>query len=294
MSDVTDIQAIIAETALKPTMFILDDGRKLAAIPDGQGGRFRLEQISIPNSAPVLMPKVVTQHVKVQTTGSLIDYTNRFKNDDSVLFADITSNSIISIIDYHGEPTANVKAAVPTPPSQTASAAAVSTDPAPKLVLHRATLALPFSLEWQTWTMASGQLMSHVAFATFLEENAVDIKSPVGADLLELCRDLQVVQNVNFGSSVRMGDVTNIEYKKDSDAASKGSIALPQTIMLSIPVYFGEAPVAIQAFMRRQIEDGKLRLGVQLSRAENVRQEEFHRIVDEVKASVDALTTVYG
>ncbi len=34
-------------------------------------------------------------------------------------------------------------------------------------------------------TRASGQLMSHVAFATFLEENAVDIKSPVGADLSE-------------------------------------------------------------------------------------------------------------
>jgi len=52
---------------------------------------------------------------------------------------------------------------------------------------------------------------------------------------------------------------------QDADAAlralaplvvSKGSIALPQSIMLSIPVYFGEAPVPVMAFMRRQIDDG--------------------------------------
>lgn len=278
MSEVKDIQEIIAQTALKPTMFATDDGRKFMTVPTGNGA-FKVEQISIPNAAEVLMPKVVTQHVRVQTTGSLIDYTNRFKNADSVLFADIASNSIVTVIDYHG------------PVDEDDDIKGILN---PKLALHRATLALPFSLEWQTWTKASGTMMTHVQFATFLEENSYDVVSPVGADLLELCRDLQVIQNVNFGSSVRMGDVTNVEYKKESDATAKGTIALPQTIMLSIPVYFGEPPVPVQAYMRRQIEDGKLRLGIALSRAENVRQMEFHRIVDEVKASVDALTTVYG
>lgn len=288
MSDVEDISNLVINSMRNPEKFNLVDGRAFMALP-ARDGAYTLEQITLANAADVLMPKVVTQHVKVQTTGSLIDYTNRFKNDDSVLFADIAANSIVSVIDYHGEPSANRPA-----DGNTAAGTVVSTDPAPKLALHRATLALPFSLEWQTWTKASGMMMTHVQFATFLEENSYDVVSPVGADLLELCRDLQVIQNVNFGSSVRMGDVTNVEYKKESDATAKGTIALPQTIMLSIPVYFGEPPVPIQAYMRRQIDDGKLRLGVALSRAENVRQMEFHRIVDEVKASVDALTTVYG
>lgn len=91
-----------------------------------------------------------------------------------------------------------------------------------------------------------------------------------------------------------MGDLTEINYKKDQDALSKGTIALPQSIMLSIPVYFGEPPVPVMAFMRRHIDDGKLKLGVQLSRAENVRQDEFHRIVDSVSTAVENLTTVYG
>lgn len=273
MSETSDIAALVEMNTLKPELFTAAEGREFVAMPNN----YKLEQITSPNKADVLMPKVVTQHVKMQTAGSLIDYINRFKDDDTVLFADIASNSIVSIIDYHAEP---------LPESQKVVG--------PRLGSHRATLSLPFSLEWQTWTRASGKLMSHLEFATFLEENAVDVKNPVGADLLELCRDLQVIQNVNFGSTVRMGDTTQVNYQKDADATSKGSIALPPSIMLSIPVYFGEMAVPVAAFMRRKIDDGKLYLGVQLSRSENVRQEEFHRIVDAVTENVNHLTTVYG
>lgn len=274
MSEVEAVSGLVLASQAKPVQFDAPEGRSFIAVPQADGG-FKLEQITSPNKADVLMPKVVTQHVRMQTAESLAEYINRFKNTDTMLFADIASDTIVSVIDYH-------------------KMAAENANPAAALTVHRATLSLPKSLEWQTWTKASGQLMSHVAFATFLEENAVDVKSPVGADLLELCRDLQVAQNVNFGSSVRMGDLTQVNYQKDQDALSKGSIALPQSIMLSIPVYFGEAPVSVMAFMRRQIDDGKLKLGIQLSRAENVRQDEFHRVVDWITTEVKTLTTVYG
>lgn len=274
MSEVEAVSGLVLASQAKPVQFDAPEGRTFVAVPSG-GGTFKLEQITSPNKADVLMPKTVTQHVRMQTAESLADYINRFKNTDTMLFADIASDTIVSVIDYHKMPENNA-------------------DPAAALTVHRATLSLPKSLEWQTWTRASGQLMTHVAFATFLEENAVDVKNPVGADLLELCRDLQVAQNVNFGSTVRMGDLTQVNYQKDQDALSKGSIALPQSIMLSIPVYFGEPAVPVVAFMRRQIEDGKLKLGIQLSRAENVRQDEFHRVVDWINDEVKSLTTVYG
>jgi uncharacterized protein YfdQ (DUF2303 family) len=275
MSEVEAVSGLVLASQTKPVQFDAPEGRTFIALPLSDGG-YKLEQITSPNKADVLMPKVVTQHVKMQTADSMGKYINRFKNSDTVLFADIASDTIVSVIDYHE--------AIDESDNMLS----------PRLGVHRATMTLPKSLEWQTWTRASGQLMSHVAFATFLEENAVDVKSPVGADLLELCRDLQVAQNVNFGSSVRMGDLTQVNYQKDQDALSKGSIALPQWIMLSIPVYFGEPSVAVMAFMRRQIDDGKLKLGIQLSRAENVRQDEFHRIVDWLSDEVEGLTTVYG
>lgn len=269
MSEVEAVSGLVLASQAKPVLFDAAEGRTFIAVPTGEGG-YKLEQITSANKADVLMPKVVTQHVKMQTAESMIDYVNRFKNPDTLLFADIDNNTIVSIVDYH-----------------------LAKGDA-KLGNHRATLKLPFSLEWQTWNKASGTLMSHVAFATFLEENAIDVKNPVGADLLELCRDLQVKGNHQFASAVRMGDYTSVSYAKENDATAKGDMALPLSIMLSIPVYFGETPVPIMAYMRRKIDDGKLFLGVQLSRAENTRQEEFHRIVDSITDATGKLTTVYG
>lgn len=273
MSEVEGIEGLVLAAQAKPVQFDVPEGRTFIAVPQTDGG-YKLEQVTSANKAEVLMPKVVNQNVKMQTAESLAAYINRFKNVNTILFADIANDTIVAIIDYHG--------------------IGEGDNLSPKLGTHRATLTLPKSLEWQTWTRTSGQMQSHVGFATFLEENAIDIKNPVGADLLELCRDLQVAQNVNFGSSVRMGDLTQVNYAKEQDAMAKGSIALPQSIMLSIPVYFGEPAVAVMAYMRRQIDDGKLKLGVQLSRAENVRQEEFHRVVDWITDEVKNLPTVYG
>lgn len=274
MSEVADVTALVNLASHQPVALTGSGNREFIAVPQG-GGRYTLEQVTLPNAANVLMPKTVVQAVRMQTAESMIDYVKRFKNATSMLFADINNDTVVSILDYHSE------------------SAVDDGGIKPALTTHKATLKLPKSLEWDTWNAASGVLKSHTSFATFLEENAVDIVSPPGADLLELCRDLQVIQNVKFGSTVRMGDVTELNYSKEADATSKGTVAVPQSIMLSIPVYFGEAPVSIMAFMRRQIEDGKLKLGIQLSRAENVRQDEFHRVVDDLLKNTK-LATVYG
>lgn len=294
MSEATDVSTLtLASVAAlgRPEIVSGPNGRQFVFAPK-DGGGFEVKDISIANAVDVLPPKFVTQHVKMQSAQSLIDYLNCFKNQDTKLFADIRNDTILGIIDYHREPTMIRDDKTAT---EVAKASAVASDqPTATLGLHRATLHLPKSLEWDTWNAASGKLMGHIAFATFLEENSIDIVNPPGADLLELCRDLQATQNVDFSSSVRMGDVTELAYSKKSDATDKGGVAMPNEIMLSIPVYFGEHPVSIKAFMRRKIEDGKLFLGVALYRAENVRQEEFQRIVDVVTVDTEHLTTVYG
>lgn len=255
------------------------DGREFLICPSNMLSK----EITPPNAPDVLMPKLVTQHVKLQTVESLITYVNRFKNFDSALFADIDENTIQAIIDYHKMPGANGG-----DPEHSTDHDAHAT-----LTKHLATLVLPFSQEWSTWSDADESLMSHRDFASFLEENQIDITNPPGGDLLELCRDLQVINNVNFSSSVRSGDYNTISFNKESDAMSKGEVQLPLSITLSIPVYFGEPPVPVTAFMRRKIDDGRLLLGYKLSRAENIRQNEFHRIVGMVGGKVE-LTTLYG
>lgn len=250
-------------------------GRTFIALP-GANDTYTLTETTLPNGFNVLMPAVVTAAIKLQTTQSLVEYTNRFKNQNSMLFADIDRDTIVSIIDYHTESGADEKQIQP------------------KLASHRATLTLPKAQEWKIWNEMSGKLVSHKDFASFLEENSIDIVEPVGGELLELCRDLQVINNVNFSSAVRDGDYTSVAFAKENDATSKGNIKLPQSILLGIPVYFGEESVHITAFLRKKIDDSGLHLGIKLSRAENVRQAEFHRIVEKVTINVDHLTTVYG
>lgn len=292
--------AALALEAQKGIVSINANGnREFIALPNDNGG-YDLKQITQDNAANVHLPKLVTQHVKLQTANSMADYVNSFKNEASILFADIATDTIVSIIDYHREPTMErdmpsaKSIASDTGASEPQTGQAISDLPTAALGLHKATLLLPKSLEWQIWTKSDGTLMPHIVFASFLEENSIDITEPSGAALLELCRDLQVKAGVSFNTSIRYGDAVNIEYQKGDDVSTKDNMQLPTQITLSIPVYFGEPPVQLTAFLRREISDGKLKLGYKLSRAEAARQAEFHRIVNEMQSNVNHLKTVYG
>jgi uncharacterized protein YfdQ (DUF2303 family) len=281
--------------------FVLNgpNGREFIAGPVG-GGAWATEEIRPrENEGPVFLPKHVTQAVRVQTVSSIIEYIDRFKNFDSALFADIDTSTILSVIDYHKMPGANIDSSHP-------SHVPGAFDPQATHGKHTVSLAIPKSLEWQTWTGIDGQLKSHVDFSNFLEENAMDIlalgvlKDSAGnqvedapSTILELCRELQVRSSYGAASEIRNGDYANIEMQKGDDITTKRNVALPVSIDISIPVYFGEASVQITAFIRRKVDQGSLKLGIKLLRPELIRQHEFRRIVDTVANEVE-LTTLYG
>ena len=101
-------------------------------------------------------------------------------------------------------------------------------------------------------------------------------------DTLEAVRDLQAHRKVNFVKAVRTAsDNENFEYTDESKATTKGGIELPTKFKLGLPVYFGEPPTEVYAFLRWAIDSdrGGLTLGIQLHRAEHVRQAVFKQIV---------------
>jgi len=204
----------------------------------------------------VAAPSRIHQHVIVQTAESLTEYVNRFKDVSTVLFADMAANRIKAAIDYHSPNGAG-------------------------FLDHTATLDLPFSEEWKTWTHASGKLMDQLAFARFLEENAVDVIAPDGAELLEVCRDLQSKRKVDFRKAVRTsGGGESFEYSEETETKARtGGVEVPAKFKLMIPVYFGGQPTELYAFLRFKIDEGSLTLGYQLHRAEHLRQAVFKLIV---------------
>ncbi|MFC0633269.1 DUF2303 family protein [Brevundimonas balnearis] len=220
-----------------------------------------VKDITDPHGIVVDPPARIRQSVTLQTVDSLVDYVDRFKTKDTVLFADIRQSSIAALIDYHG-------------PGEAAH------------VDHKATMILPFSEEWKTWTAIDGKMMDQLTFARFLEENAVDVVAPSGADLLEVCRDLQAKRKVDFRKAVRTNtDNENFEYTDETTATAKsGGVEVPSKFQLKVPVYFGGETVSLFAFLRWNLVETSLQLGVKLHRAEHVRQAVFKQIVTDAGA----------
>ncbi len=241
------------------------DGREFLVTPHDQV----VLEVTPPNGVDELLPGHIKQNVTLQAVESLIDYANRFKGVNSVLFADIQASSIAAILDYHGPE-------------------------APAFGAHKALMALPFSEEWRLWTGISGKLMGQLDFARFIEENGGDIEAPSGADVLEAMRDLQAKRKVNFTKAVRTSsDNENFEFTDETEMKTRGGVEIPTRFLLNIPVYFGEAPTNIYAFLRWKLDDGQLTLGVTLNRPEHVRQAIFKQIVAEAALRTE-LPAMFG
>ena len=245
------IAKLAQKAAGQPTVIDTTDGREFLIVPEG----FKHHDVTPPHALPVHLPKIISQQVTLQNADALVDYCNRFKGAESLLFADVTQSSLVAAIDYHGP-----------------GAAA--------LVAHRASLELPYSEEWKTWHGISGSMMEQLAFARFIEENAPDIKAPDASSLLEAVRDLQARRSVNFIKAVRTAsDNESFEFTDNTEARTKGDLELPTRFLLQIPVYFGDPPTELYAFLRWKLDDAKLSLGIKLHRAEHVRQAAFKLIV---------------
>lgn len=68
---------------------------------------------------------------------------------------------------------------------------------------------------------------------------------------------------------------------------TKGGVEVPSKFELRLPVYFGGETVSLFAFLRWRLEEGSLKLGIALHRAEHVRQAVFKQIVTEAGDRTD-------
>ena len=116
----------------------------------------------------VLKPMQRIGKAVVSDLPSLIEWTNRFKGDDTVLFAQIQPKpQLLSIIDYHGAGAPTIDPA--------------AGDPTASYGRHTALYTFPVSEEWKRWTAISGQALTKDQFGEFIEENANDLLDPTPA-----------------------------------------------------------------------------------------------------------------
>lgn len=228
------------------------DGREMLTHPPG----YIVKDVSLPQNVKPPIPTYIKQSVDVQTKDSLVEYVERFKTDNTVIFADIDDNRIVAVIDYH---TAKNE---------------------PAITSHRAVLDLKHSTAWDTWTGIEGQMYRQTDFAKFIEENSEDIASPTGATLLEMVLDLEKSKSIRV---VRKMRTAGSDDGQSGSTVEVNGTELPSVFNLSIPVYFGEAPVPVRAFTRDALSQDKIiTIGFKLARTEMIRQAEFLRISTEI------------
>lgn len=262
MNDADTIARLAIEAKNNPTQLVLADGRTFLALPPG----WQQAEVTHPHAKPAPKPKFVSAAVKVQTAQSLVDYVQRFKTGNTMIFANLDNYSIEAIIDYHNT----------TPGEDQAEHAA-----------HRAELKLRTSDEWNTWEQSDDVWFTQAKFARFLTENSMDAVLPSsGSSLYEIVLDLEGEGTVRVKKQMRSGHsgqgTSGAQVDKRIQTGSGDG--LPSEFIVRIPVFVGRPAVDLRAFFMDEIDDGKILLGYQLSRAKQAKDDEVEKIVQEIGA----------
>lgn len=196
-------------------------------------------------------PARVRQRPLFYEREAFVEYLQRFKSAASVVFNNVDGNTFDAFLDYH----------------QDATKAGTGE--------HVARLELRYSEEFARWNAIVGKWLTQTDFAEFLEENYVDIKRPTGAEVLELACDLEAKKDVKWKSAVRRDTETRVfSYEEDLQAnqKGKGEVVVPRDLLFGIPIYAGEKPYELTAFLRHQFNEGGLKFKLDWYRVEFVKQ----------------------
>lgn len=244
----------------------LEAARLENPITTGADGR---EHLFVPNgfttldiTDPYRLKNTAHAQLTFDLKRSLIEYVNRFGIMGSVLLADVDAGAITAVIDYHDASDKNKPGAVGG-------------------LFHKATFKLRPSEEWLRWNSFEGDLHDQAEFAAFLEENAVDIKRPDPADMIEISRDLEAVQGAEFKGSVRLtnGDRS---FAYVTETKTKNDVVVPQSFVLDIPLYAGEELVELEAALRWRPTAGGIKFGFEWRRVKYQQLAYFQQIATEI------------
>ena len=227
---------VVADLALraatpKPVQQLEVNGRTWLVVPEGAS----LQEITDAHGLKPA-PSRIRQKPLFYEKAAFIEYVNRFKTPSSVVFNNTDENTFDAYIDYH----------------EAAKAGTVE---------HVARLQLRYSEQFARWNTIEGNWVEQGKFATFLEENYIDVRKPDGAAVLELASDLEAKQNVMWKSAVRRDTETRtFSYEEDLNATQKGKgdVVVPRDLLLALPIYQGENEMELTAFLRHNLVQGSL------------------------------------
>lgn len=180
----------------------------------------------------------IEKHVQLLDIGSFVEYFNKYKTPASKIFLNDYDDKkyLHAIFDYHKE------------------------DGTPQHLAHSAKYHFPHSEEWKIWIGNDDEKMKQDEFADFLEENYLDIIQPDHGTMLEIARNIEVRNNVQFESHVRpQSGQVHLMYSEDiRGTVSKGKLEIPESFRVNLRVFNRGTLYPIDARLRFRIVSGAL------------------------------------
>lgn len=210
-------------------------------------------------------PTRIRRALIVTTLESFNRYYNEFKNaETSRIYVDGETVAVVGILDDH-------KSDGDEDPTLWAAS----------WCDHRVIYKCPYSRQWEAWMAMDRRKVGQVEFAEWLEDRTEDVQEPSGSDLLALCLDLQIHRKVVYGSATRLASGEHsFSYSEDNQT---GTVEIPASITLGIPVFQGGTTYAITARFRYRLTEGKLVLWFELVEPQKYVEDAFNEVVEAVK-----------
>lgn len=218
-------------------------------------------------------PERIIANVELHTAAAFVAYYKRFAIPDSVVILDLERARYTAILDYHGM-------------------MLEQQHPLPAWCQHRAIYQCPQTPEWKLWLAHNGKAMTQTDFALFIEQNVDDIRTPAGAQMLEIVTTLKAKTKVEFSKAIRLADGNNeFTYNEviDGKAGAGGQLRIPEEITLGIVPFQGGDAYAVQAKFRYRIDSGQLRMWYDLMRPHKVHEAALADITARIAEGMDGV-----
>lgn len=255
-----------------PVMVELDEEHRFALVP---------ENMKAVDLKPYLPPPArIKQAVELLSVPAFLEYLARYATIDSLIFANESAAEYAAVLDYH-------------PKITTAGEASNRGQQS-----HVAHYRCPQSDQWKIWNGTNGKMTGQEEFASFIEANLRDIVTPPGADMLQLCLQLQVHKSAAFESGIRMdnGQVQfrYVETIKGTTNTKAGDLEIPTEFTLQLPVFVDGTVFLQGARFKYRMTEGKLSLGYELIRPLETFTAAVKQVTTEIVKGAQSVKLVQG
>lgn len=238
-----------------------------------QGGDGTVREVDLTGDQYRDNPAQLTAAVALTHADSLLEYWDKHRDEASDMWADRERRTITAVLDAHW-------------------GTQMEEDERARWQSHRATLTLALSEAMTAWLGLNGKIVEQVQFAEFCEDWMSVIAAPDAADLIEMVQDFHATINGTFKAGFKLANgARQHQYTEQIDATVKGgTVAVPQAITLSLPIWRGAADRhELTARIRTRVNHGgagKLGIGFKLDRPTDVIDAAFEAEVARVQEHI--------